>query len=422
MKQIKTYDCGVRLIHEYFPERKTAKIAFFVASGSGFDLKNKEGIAHYFEHMFFKSTKNRSAKKILEEIDYLGGNHNAFTSFDKTCYYGTVIADDAEKFFEMLSDCFFNGLFLENEMETEKGVVCSEIDKYEDEFMDCCADALQNKMFEGTNFAHPILGSKKTVMSVTPDDLREYRTNNNGPGKLIVSIFGGVTFEKADELVKKYVLPNFTVKEEPVIYKNFNIFTPSNQNSLITTTKDTKQVYFIDAKPTIRYGDGVDFLKLKIANSMFGGSISSRLFDRMREKEGIVYYASSYLSTLPISGTYNAAFITDKNSAEKAVKAYFEEIQKVLDNGFTEKEFQNALHMYKSEVLMREDNIDLKAHMEASTYLYTGQLYDVDEDLKELECLDLDDVNKTFINTLKQNSVYSIVMKDNDENILKLLK
>lgn len=421
MKQLKTYDCGVRLISEYVPGKKVANISFFVASGSGYDLKNKEGIAHYFEHMFFKSTKNRSSKQLLQEMDKLGGMNNAYTSHDKTCYYGKVISDDAEKFFEMLSDCFFNGLFVDGEMQTEKGVVCSEIDKYEDDFMDCCMDALNKDMFDGTNFAHPILGSKASVMSITADDLKEYRAKNNGPGKLIISVFGGVPFEKADELVQKYVLPNYRTKEEPIIYANQKLYVPQPKSNVVFTKKDTKQVYFLTSTPTIRVGDP-DYLKLQIASIMFGGSMSSRLFERMREKEGIVYYINSALSTLALCGCYNASFITEKSSAEKALKAYYDEVQRIINDGFSEKEFQNALHMLKTNTIMRDDDIDVKAFRDASSYLYTGKLYDAEKVIEEANSIKLDDLNKAFANLLKKESFCSIVMKEEDKKILDLLK
>ena len=421
MKQVKTYDCGVRLINEFFPDKKVANIAFFVASGSGYDLLNKEGIAHYFEHMFFKSTQKRSSKKLLQDMDRLGGMNNAFTSYDKTCYYGKVVSDDAENFFEILSDCFFNGVFDEKEMQTEKGVVCSEIDNYEDDFMSCCYDAMQKKLFEGTNFSHPVLGSKNSVNSITSNDLREYRQKNNGPGKLIVSIFGGVTFEKADELVKKYILPNYKTKEEPIIYKNLALFNPKIDNKIITTQKDTTQVYFISSTPTIRLDDK-NFLKLKIANAMFGCSMSSRLFERMREKEGIVYYVNSYLRSLAPCGCFNISFITDKNSAQKAINAYYEEIQKVLDDGFSEKEFENALHMVTTNTLMNDDDINTKSFQVASDYLYTGEIFDAEKTIEEARNIKLDDLNKTFIELLKKDRLYSLVQKEDDEKLLKMLK
>ena len=421
MEQFKTYDCGVRLVHEYIKDKKVTNVAFFVASGSGFDLPQKEGIAHYFEHMFFKSTENRTAKQLMVELDRLGGMNNAYTSYDKTCYYGKVTNEDVENIFDILSDCFFHGLFLEKEMETEKGVVCSEIDKYEDDFMDCCIDALNNKMFEGTNFSHPILGSKKSVRSITSNDMKEYREKNNGPGKLVITVIGGISFDKADELVKKYVLPNYKTCEAPSIYGTTYLFVPKINQKIITTQKDTKQVYFVASTPTIRL-ESPDYLKLQIASIMFGGSMSSRLFERMREKEGIVYYVSSYQDSLALCGNFSSMFITERPTAERAIKAYYDETQKVLNEGFSKTEFANAIHMVKTNLLMKTDNIDAKQQQYANNVLYKNELYNVQKVIENAENIKLDDLNKLFIDVLKKDYVYSLVLSDKNDELLKLLK
>ena len=421
MINLKTYDCGVRLINDYSSDRKVANISFFVASGSGFDLKNKEGIAHFYEHMFFKSTKSRSAKKLLQELDSLGGLNNAYTSYDRTCYYGKVILSDVEKLFQILSDCFFNGLFLEDELNTEKGVVCSEIDKYEDDFMDCCVNNLNEELFKGTNFAHPILGSKQSVMSIKKEDFEEYRTKNNSSGRLIVSISGGVDFQKAQNLVEKYILPNYKTKEEPIVYKNTNLYIPKIEKNLVTLKKDTNQVYFLGVTPTIRSEDD-NFLKLKLASIIFGGTMSSRLFTRMREKEGIVYQVQSFLDNLCLCGNFGVSFITEKSTAKKALKAYKDEVQKVLNDGFSEEELKNTKHLFKTNLLIADENIDSKSRKNAASLLEKGESFDVFKTIEEIENIKLADLNDSFSTMLKQDFMYSIVSKNDDLDVLNLLK
>ena len=421
MQKIKTYPCGVRLCCDYLSDRKVANISFFVASGSGFDLPNKEGIAHFYEHMFFKSTKNRTAKQILEEMDSLGGLNNAYTSQDRTCYYGKVTIENAEKMFDILSDCFFNGLFLEEELKTEKGVVCSEIDKYEDDFMDCCANNLNNEFFKGTNFAHPILGTKQSVMSITADDLREYREKNNSPGHLIISVSGGVDFEEADHFVTKYILPNYKTTEKPVVYKDSPCFKPKFEKNLVKLKKETNQVYFLTSTPTIRC-EREDYLKLYIGSIMFGGTMSSRLFQRMREKEGIVYVVQSSVETQALCGNFSCYLITEKSTAERAILAYKDEVLKVIKDGFNENEFNNTKQLLRTNLLISDDNLDLKARRNAGNLLNEGEVYDLQENLDKISKISLKDVNDCFKKMLKQEFIVSIVEKDNNIDYLKLLK
>ena len=421
MQKIKTYPCGVRLVNDYLSDRKVANISFFVASGSGFDLPQKEGIAHFYEHMFFKSTKNRSAKQILEEMDGLGGMNNAYTSQDKTCYYAKVTVENAEKMFDILSDCFFNGLFLEEELKTEKGVVCSEIDKYEDDFMDCCSDALNAELFKGTNFSHPILGTKKSVMSITADDLKEYRQKNNSPGHLIIAISGGVNFEEADYFVKKYVLPNYKITEEPLVYKTTPCFEPKIKNNLVKVKKETNQVYFLTSTPTIRC-EHKDYLKLYMGSIMFGGTMSSRLFQRMREKEGIVYVVQSSIETQALCGNFSCYLITEKSTAKRAILAYKDEVLKVIKDGFTESEFENTKQLLKTNLLISDDNLDSRARRNASSLLNEGKIYDLQKILKEISQISLEEVNDCFKQMLQKEFIVSIVEKDNNIDYIKLLK
>ena len=371
--------------------------------------------------MFFKSTKNRTAKQLLQQMDSLGGLNNAYTGCDRTCYYGKVTITDAEKFFDIMSDCFFNGLFLDEEMETEKGVVCSEIDKYEDDFMDCCIDGLNSELFKGTKFSHPILGSKKSVMSITKEDLKEYRQKNNSSGHLIISVCGGVSFEDSQKYVEKYIIPKYTQKETPIVYKNHQIYLPKIQNILVKITKETNQVYFLASTPTIR-SDEDEFLKLQMGSIMFGGTMSSRLFERMREKEGIVYHVQSSTDSTSLCGTFNISFITEKSTAERALKAYKEEVVKVIESGFSEKELDNTKHLLKTNITIANEDIDSRARKNAIYLLTKGEKYNIDETLEKVSNIKLDELNNAFIKMLNQNFIYSTVSKNGDLDILKILK
>jgi len=422
MQTVKVYPCGLRLVHDYMPEREVVNVSFFVASGSGYDLPNKDGIAHFYEHIFFKSTKNRSSFQVNLDLDSLGAGASAYTGEDRTCYYSKTTNENAEKLFDILSDCFFNGLFLNEELETEKGVVCSEIDRYQDDFLDCAMNAFNKNMFKGTSFAHPILGSKEAVRSITPDDLREYREKNNCAEHIIISTAGGVPFEKIEKLVEKYVLVHFQGKRGvPKTYTEqvSNIITPSK---FVFTKKETEQLYFLIGTPTFRK-DNPNFVKSQLTSIMLGGTMSSRLFQRLREKEGVVYAVQSMVDSLPITGVFNSFFITNKNTAELAIKAYKKEIDEVIEKGFSTEEIKRGKMLAKINIKIVEDSVDIRAKRNASSLLDKGCVYDMEEQMQSFLDIDDQELNDYARKVLMDsNRLVSIVAKENDVDVLELLK
>lgn len=418
----KTYPCGLRLICDYEPNKNVAIFSINVASGSAFDLEDKDGIAHFYEHMFFKSTTTRTCEQLLTVLDSFGAEHNAYTSTEKTCYYGKVILDDIEKFVNILSDCFFNGVFAENEIETEKGVVCSEIDRYEDEFYDCCVEATSKELLKGTSYAHPILGTKESVQSITADDLRRYRQNNNCAKNVVIAFSGGVCQDLAEKLVEKYFLSHFDGECKPTIYFEKKPTTLTVQNKKIFVKKDTKQVYFLHATPTIRM-DHEDFLKLKIASAMFGGLSSSRLFRRLREKEGLVYSVYSTVCSNTLSGFFDVFLSCIKENAEKAILAYKEEANKIINQGFSKDEVEQAKHLFVRNLILNNDSSQARTSAHVMSMIKQNKLYDIDEDIAKIEKLQADDVNEVFLKVLTSNNFVSCYLSNKDDiDVLNLLK
>ncbi len=422
MQTVKTYTCGLRWVHDYMPDRDVVNISFFVASGSGYDLPNKEGIAHFYEHIFFKSTKNRSSLQVNLDLDNLGAGGNAWTSHDRTCYYSKTTNENAEKLFDILSDCFFNGLFLTEEIETEKGVVCSEIEMYEDNFLSCAGDAFNNLMFKNTNFSHPVLGSKESVQSITSDDFREYRLKNNSANHLIISTAGGVPFEVIEKLIDKYVLSKIEQKERaPVVY-NQDISKIVLSDNFVFTKKDTESLYFVIGTPTVRK-DHPEYLTSKIVSVLLGGPMSSRLFQRLREKEGVVYAVSSFTDSTPISGVFNSYFITNKNSAQKAILAYKREVEDILEKGFSAEELKHCQTLMKTNIEIGNDDVTFRTRRNASSLLDEGKPYDkekVGQKIFDIKLPELNDYARKILSD--QNFLVSIVAKENDIDVLSLLK
>lgn len=420
MQTTKTYPCGLRLVHEHMPDRKVVNISFSVMAGSCNDFKGKEGIAHLYEHMFFKSTKNRKSEDITLAFDLLGQS-NAFTSKMLTQYFINSTYDNAEKMFDILSDCYFNASFLEDELTLEKGVVFSEIQRYEDSHFDVALNKLMNTVFDGLPLAHEIIGSRESVGSVTSDDLREFRRQFYGAPRLVITTAGGVSFKEIESLVQKYVLVHFKGESNPESYAlplaNLNI-----QPSFVFTQKQTEQMYLALAMRAVNRGHP-DYHGYKLLALMLGGSMSSRLYSRIREKQGLVYHIHCGLESFAQHGALVVLWACDSQNGQQALISYKEEVQKVIKSGFTTEELERAKTQYITNLLIQDDKIMDKTLTNFDYLVFRNKKFDKEELIKKIKGYDISTINKLTSQVLTtEDFVVSVVAQENNLDVLKLLK
>ncbi len=420
MQTVKTYPCGLRLVHEYMPDRKVATIAFTVMAGSCNDFERKEGIAHLYEHMFFKSTKNRKSEDIALAFDLLGQS-NASTSNTMTRYFVTTTCDNAEKVFDILSDCYFNAEFKEDELELEKGVVFSEIQRYEDSHFDVAINELMNVVFNGLPLAHKILGTKESVGSITSEDLRAFRSKLYVAPRMVVTTAGGISSAEIESLVEKYVLKKFQGKAQPETYAlplaPLNIETP-----FVFTPKETQQMYLSIGIEGINRGHE-DFYAYHLFATMLGGGMSSRLYSRIREKEGLVYHISSNIGAFSQHGLVMIFWACDSKNGKKALLSYKDEIQNLIKNGFTAEELERAKTQYITNLLIQDDKVADKTWVNSDHLIFREKSYNKEKLIAQIRGYDIDKINQIARLVLQDSKfAVSVVAQDNNLDVVKLLK
>lgn len=420
MQTVKTYPCGLRLVHESMPERKVVNISFSVMVGSCNDFKGKEGIAHLYEHMFFKSTKNRKSEEITLAFDLLGQS-NAFTSKMITQYFVNSTYDNAEKVFDILSDCYFNASFLEDELALEKGVIFSEIQRYEDSHFDVALNKLVNNVFDGLPLAHEIIGSRESVGSVTSDDLREFRRQFYDAPRLVITTAGGISFEEIESLVQKYVLVHFQGEKKPESYA-LPLASLDIQPSFVFTEKQTEQMYLALGMDAVNRGHP-DYHGHKLVALMLGGSMSSRLYSRIREKEGLVYHIHCSLESFAQHGALVVLWACDSENGQKALMSYKEEVQKVIKSGFTTKELERAKTQYITNLLIQDDKIMDKTLTNFDYLVFRNKKFRKDELIAKIKGYDIDKINEIALGVLQDRKfTVSVVAQNNNLDVLNLLK
>ncbi|MGN0806177.1 MAG: M16 family metallopeptidase, partial [Candidatus Coproplasma sp.] len=380
---------GVRLIVKQMTGLLSVSMGIIVGTGAAYESDSEDGISHFIEHMMFKGTKKRTAFQISDRMDAIGAQVNAFTSKDITCYYAKSTSNHAEEAFEILSDLFINSVFPEDEMVREKGVVIEEISMNEDTPDDLCLDLLSEAFFGKKNYGRNILGSKSNVSGFTREDINKYLGSRYTPDNIIISMAGNISFELAEEMVNRYFgdLPAKTLEQRPL-----NV---SLSGANLYKKKDIEQIHVAIAYPSMkryeRLGDAT-----QIMNAVLGGSMSSRLFQTVREKLGLAYTVYSYLSTYEQSGALTVYAGVNAKNFKKSVEAIDQCIEDLKKKDMTEDEFKRGKEQMLSSLVFAQESTSSQMLVYGKELLYSGKVFDFEDRVAKLNAVTLDDVNEAI--------------------------
>lgn len=408
MVKQKTYPNGLRLIVKQLDGVFSVSSGILVGAGSRCETPQNNGISHFIEHMTFKGTTKRSAFQISDDVDSIGGQINAYTTKENTCYYCRSIAEHTEKAVEVLSDIFFNSVFDEKEIEKEKGVVIEEINMTEDTPDDLCFDLLAEAQFGKNGLGATILGPIENVKAFTRKDILDYMDVYYRPENIVVCFAGKITFEQAEELTDKYFANNFKNNLTPFIAQK----TQSNYNFGVNErAKDIEQAHVCLAFPACKYADGLtDYYML--ANAVLGGGMSSRLFQKVREELGLAYSVYSFVSTYADCGSLCIyAGVSPKNK-QLALECILKEIENFKLNGVTEKEFLRAKEQIKGSFIYSQESNASQMLLYSKYLLYTGEVFSFEDKLKNINAVTLEGLNAFIKNELSlENYAKAVIAK-----------
>ncbi len=389
MNKIKKYNNGLTLI---VAEGGSTSVSFSIMVNVGCinETEKNNGISHYIEHMNFKGTKEYNSFELSNILDALGTSYNAFTSHDCTCYYAQCLKENSEKSFQIMSSAVFASTFNEDEAEKEKQVIIEEINMSEDSPDDVCFDLMTEAFYGNNGYGRTILGSVENVSSFTKRDVLDYMSKFYVAENTCISFVGNVTMEEADILVNKYVLPIISTNKKGDVPK-YNL---ECQNQHLYKNKDIEQAHLCIGFKSVNYGN-IDSVASEIGVNVLGGGMSSRLFQKIREEMGLAYsvYAFSYrYKDAGLSGVYAGLNSSKLDLAYQAI----EEVIKEFTQGITIEEFEKVRTQLKAGVVFSEDKALIKSRLFAKHYLLTGELYDFENRLKQIEEVTIEDVNRVI--------------------------
>jgi len=375
------------------------------------------GYSHFIEHLLFKGTKKRSALEISETIEDVGGQLNAYTSKDVTMFYTKTGFDHVEKCMELLSDMFFDSVFDEEELEREKDVVIEEIIMNEDLPDDVCQDLLAEALYGESSLGRTILGPKSNIEMTTREDLIAFKERYYTAPNVCVSVAGNVNAEKILALVEKYFVQRFDSQKSFAAEALQPL--PMNRGLYLERRKDSEQSYICIGCPSAGVGEPENYPNSVLSN-ILGGGMSSRLFQNLREKQGLCYSVYSYLSAYKNNGYFELYVGTSPNKAETAVKALRSELDRFFTEKPSQRELLRGIEQYKGSMLLSLENSITVATLMANSILKTGKVFNVEERIEAIEAVTHEDLMKAGERLLDPKA-YSMayVGKPIDRNLLK---
>lgn len=378
-------DNGATIVTEEIPGVHSVAIGFWVKTGSRFEAPEEAGISHLIEHLLFKGTSKRDAKQIAESIEAVGGQINAFTSKEYTCYYARVLAEYLPLAVDVLADMLCNSLFREDDIAREKHVVAEEIGMYEDTPDDIIHDYFSRTIWKNHPLGRPIIGTNDSLSRITRDHILSYYKRHYCPSNLVVALAGRFQQNEAVDLLETALgaLPSGSI--------NNNITPPQTTAALQTFYRDLEQVQICMGVPGVSLYDEKIYV-LQILNIILGGAASSRLFQRIREERALVYAIYSYSLAFLDSGLFTVYAGTNPANCQDVLDLTWEEIQKIKESGLTDQELSRAKTQVKGSLLLAQESVLHHMHRLGKSELVYHRLIAIEEILKKIAALTGDDV------------------------------
>ncbi len=340
-----TLRSGLRVLTEAMPGVRSATVGIWADVGSSVESHERRGISHLVEHMLFKGTSRRTARQIAETMDGVGGNLNAFTDKETTCYYAKVIDRHIPLALDVLADMFLHSTFDAQELSKEQKVILEEIKMYEDSPDELIHDVFLQTMWSGSGLGEPTIGFADTVLHVTPDDLRAHMRAHYAPNSVVVAAAGNVEHERFVELVAEQfggfdgacTLPE---AEGPATTPAANVrYKDSEQAHVIVGTRG------IDVRDERRYA-------LSLLDTILGGGMSSRLFQEIREQRGLVYSVYSFQAAYRRAGLFGVYAGTSPENVQPCIDVVLEQFARVRNVPIDAAEFALAKEHIKGNLTL----------------------------------------------------------------------
>ncbi len=390
--KIRELSNGIRVALEPLPYFRSFSIGIWVGAGCFAENEKNNGISHFIEHMLFKGTQKRSAREIAGCIDALGGQLNAFTAKECTCYYVNILNEHYGTAVDLLCDMILNCRLDARDIEREKGVVCEEISMVEDTPDELAHETLSKAFYGEHPLGKTILGPAEAVREITAEDMRAYMGKTYVPQNIVVSVAGGFEEQPVMDMLEEK-LGRRMASADTLPARCGALERPAGK--ILVLEKDIEQVNLCLALPGAAQTSEEYFAQTMISN-IFGGGMSSRLFQRVREQNGMTYSIYSYLASSVNSGMFTIYAGMNPAQASSVFELIMEEADKLKKEGVTDKELTEAREQLKGSFVLGLESVAARMNRNGKVLLLNGRVLTVDEVIERIHAVTKEDMEKNI--------------------------
>ncbi|OYV32173.1 MAG: peptidase M16 [Rhodospirillales bacterium 20-64-7] len=384
--QLTRLPSGLTVVTERMDRVETVSIGAYVATGSRHETKEENGVSHFLEHMAFKGTESRSAAAIAEEIEAVGGHINAYTAREQTAYYVKLLKEDTALGVDIIGDILTHSVFEPEELERERSVILQEIGQANDTPDDIIFDHFQSTAYPDQSLGRAVLGSVDTIRNMSRSVLTGYMGRNYTNGNVVVAATGKLRHEEILDLVQKHFadLPDST----PPKFGN-----ATYGGGEVREERDLDQVHIVLGFPSVGYADR-DYYSTLLLSTLLGGGMSSRLFQEIREKRGLVYSIYSFTAPFKDGGLFGIYAGTGESEAAELMPVMLTELGKVQES-ITDAELSRARAQLKASLLMSQESTGSRCE-QLSRQIHTfGRVISTEETLAKINAVTAADIRRS---------------------------
>ncbi|MFJ9405451.1 M16 family metallopeptidase [Streptomyces sp. NPDC101393] len=416
-----TLPSGLRIVTETLPSVRSVTFGIWANVGSRDETPSLNGATHYLEHLLFKGTERRSALDISAAIDAVGGEMNAFTAKEYTCYYARVLDADLPLAIDVVCDMLTGSLIEPEDVDAERGVILEEIAMTEDDPGDCVHDLFAHTMLGDTPLGRPVLGSVDTVNALTPERIRRFYKKHYDPTHLVVTAAGNVDHAKVVRLVRR-AFERAGAPQHPdatPMAPRAGARTIRAGGRVDLLNRKTEQAHVILGMPGMARTDDRRWA-MGVLNTALGGGMSSRLFQEVREKRGLAYSVYSYTSGFADCGLFGVYAGCRPNQVHDVLKICRDELDKVASDGLTDDEIRRAIGQLRGSTVLGLEDTGALMHRLGKSELCWGEQMSVDEMLARIAAVTPDEVREVARDVLGARPSLSVIGPLKDRQAARL--
>lgn len=379
---------GIRILTERMPNLRSVTTGFWIGVGSRDEPQELSGISHFIEHLLFKGTTKRTAKRIAEEFDSMGGELNAFSAKEYTCYYSKVLDEKVADAFEIMTDMMLDSLMLPKDVDAERKVILEEIAMHEDSPDDIIHDLFVSALWESHPLGQSVLGYQNVIRTLDDSDIRDYFERNYVPENTVVAVAGNVDHEMIVNLVnEKMSMDGGRSRHER------RSVVPEIRPHTVVYNRPTEQAHMVLGTQGLSRQHPARFA-LAVLDNILGGGMSSRLFQKIREERSLAYSIFSYHSMFVETGLVAIYAGSSPDNITSVMELIKEEIDQILERGITQDELQRAKGHIKGNLVLSLEDSGSRMTRLGKAEICQSEILSLDDLLRKVDAVTTDDVSQ----------------------------